>query len=854
MADTTPPTGPILTDEQVEELRKASIHAASIASSYKQAVELQGKMSKDLKGYIDGLKRVKEIEEDILQYAKIKSKLDNDWKNETEKFKKDALKKELNTIESIVSSLEIQKKILIDSSKEIKRSTLLFKDMGKAALQGFSKIPDLIQNGYGKIKSSGLFEMDKAIKTSTLSMGLLSIQSDTFSSNLKAAGMDAAMLGTNFEDLAKINAEYSDALGRNVILGKSGTQAINEMAKGTNLGLEGATKMAAEFENVGLSAENTRDFVEKTMNDASNMGLNASKALKNISSGVKMLNSYNFESGKRGLEKMVLSMTKLGVDMGTIAPMADKLWNIEGAVEMSAQLQVMGGAFASMADPFKLMFQGRNDLKGLTEELAKATSQSMIFGKDGIEMNTMEMSRLKKVAEETSVDYDKLVTMGRNIKKNEAIKTQVVGMTDAEMEFISNVSKFGENGKATIELKSGPKLVSQLDDANKTEIRQMVAQKATLAERAAAAMTFDDSLTGFINGLKQNLLPIVDIMDKKLIPALTDWIKTNPDFIKKIGDVATMIGNFIGSIGKFMIDNPFITLIGFFSTKLAGILGKSTEWFENGIMLYKGFSAASGGVGGGAIGGIGKNSLGGKGNTIGNVENAAVSAVDETAMASKASTVEVSKAASFNMNKVASYATGVLGGIGASVAGTMTGNALYSASGGKTNAGGGWGGAIGGIAGGIGAMLLEQPELIPLFAGLGSTAGSALGNWVGNGFGSGDKVQSMNDGVVQFNKNDKFTKVNDGTMIAGTNVNGNKDLAKALNGNPITSPNQSSNISNNLNVNLSELKISGMIELKLGNNVSREIGDTLLQDPSFIRNISKMINVEIGRAKNIKPA
>jgi hypothetical protein len=38
----------------------------------------------------------------------------------------------------------------------------------------------------------------------------------------------------------------------------------------------------------------------------------------------------------------------------------------------------------------------------------------------------------------------------------------------------------------------------------------------------------------------------------------------------------------------------------------------------------------------------------------------------------------------------------------------------------------------------------------------------------------------MDDGVIKFNKKDKFMKVNDSTMIAGTNENGNKDLAKAL--------------------------------------------------------------------------
>lgn len=45
----------------------------------------------------------------------------------------------------------------------------------------------------------------------------------------------------------------------------------------------------------------------------------------------------------------------------------------------------------------------------------------------------------------------------------------------------------------------------------------------------------------------------------------------------------------------------------------------------------------------------------------------------------------------------------------------------------------------------------------------------------------------MNDGVVRFNRADKFMKVNDSTMIAGTNVDGNRQLARAITGGSDTS-------------------------------------------------------------------
>ena len=45
-----------------------------------------------------------------------------------------------------------------------------------------------------------------------------------------------------------------------------------------------------DFDKQGISVENTSKFMEQTMNDASRMGLNASKVVKNIQQNMKMLN------------------------------------------------------------------------------------------------------------------------------------------------------------------------------------------------------------------------------------------------------------------------------------------------------------------------------------------------------------------------------------------------------------------------------------------------------------------------------------------------------------------------------------------------------------------------------------
>lgn len=82
---------------------------------------------------------------------------------------------------------------------------------------------------------------------------------------------------------------------------------------------------------------------------------------------------------------------------------------------------------------------------------------------------------------------------------------------------------------------------------------------------------------------------------------------------------------------------------------------------------------------------------------------------------------------------------------------------------------------------------------LPLF---GKSLESAI-NWATNAvnikFSTGENVAAsaegdyddaliMNDGLIKFNPADKFMQVNDSTMIAGTNVDGNKKLARAIGG------------------------------------------------------------------------
>jgi len=601
--------------------------------------EIRAQMNSSYDDYIEAVKKARALQETLTKNREIEKDIQdavNSGKRNGVKLTKKEIaveKEKLKIIQSQNDKIEAQVKLYKSAAKEVNVGAMAagkaFNKLGQAAFKNFVDLPNMVKRAWGELKGLGLFELDKAIKQSALSMGVLSKEGAFYRKNLKDAAAVTNSLGVDVKALAELQSSYSENLGRTVILSKEGAIGMAEMSKMTGLGAEGAAKMAADMDLQGLSAERTAGFVQETLDASSKMGLNATKVLKNVAGGIKLMDKYRFKEGTKGLAKMAQLVTRLGVDMNSVSGMAEKLFNIEGAVEMSAQLNVMGGAFAAMSDPFHLMFMARNDMQGLTEEIAKASQESISFNNatGEFDMSAEGMHRLRIIAEQTGVAYEDLVTMGKNMAKFEKVKTQVgfsIGGSDedkAMLDYISNKSSIGKDGKAEIFIGGSRKLVSQLTSSDKKLIQSQIAQEETMRKRIEDSQSFDEQLTYFIADLKLALLPMIEAFNKP--GGLSDSLK---DFVKKFNEPggwketiqlwAGKIGDFISSVGGWIIEHPKLTaaiwafskaaplIVG--AIKLFGGIWDTIKWFKNGIALANGFNSAvsMGGGGGGADGDV----------------------------------------------------------------------------------------------------------------------------------------------------------------------------------------------------------------------------------------------------------
>jgi hypothetical protein len=601
---------------------------------------LQEKINSSVSEYAEHLKKIAEIQANIKHISEQQAILREQEKKDTEKLKtllndrNKGTAKEISDrqkeIKLLINKIKLQRtsvsyaedslKILRETNDEyVEAAQSVNKiNMGlKASGVALSKVGGLVKKGFGKLKGTGVFEMDKAIRMAGVEMGIISSTGKGLGQTLQNAADQTVMMGVGLKDLAKMQSSYSAQLGRSVRLSQEGLEAMGEIAAGTMLGTDGAAALVAEMDRFNISATDSRDLIEETVNMSAKMGVNSGKVLKNLQNNLKMANKYHFKGGIKGMASMAASAAKLNVDMGTTAGFADKLFDIEGAVEMSAQLNTMGGEWARLGDPMKLMFQARNDMEGLQESVANATASMADFNSETgeFEFSGLELHRMRELEKITGIAADEMAEMAKSKAKFAKIDAQLGGGVTPEMkEFIESTATFNKkSGQFEIKL-TGEKKAIPIDELNESHEKMMMDESKALKKRAEESQTFDETLQNTVELMKQALLPVLEGLNDS-IPAIQNAMKSFKDsgWIDEIKSAARTIGNVVGGAIKFLAKFPKVLGGGLVAVLGGALLWNMGKWYLNGVTLAKGFNSAA--MGGGAGGGTGGGPMGLMGKT-----------------------------------------------------------------------------------------------------------------------------------------------------------------------------------------------------------------------------------------------
>lgn len=210
------------------------------------------------------------------------------------------------------------------------------------------------------------------------------------------------------------------------------------------------------FRNVGLGLSDAAREITKIGKSSLNVGLNAKDTTKTVMANLDKLNQYGFKNGIEGLSKMVQQAQALKVGMDATFKIAEKAFEPEGAIDLSARLQVIGGAMGDLNDPLRMMYDVTNNMEGIQTSLIDAASSLATFNTEQgrFEVTGANLRKAKAMADAFGISMGELTNMAtKGAAKLEAMSEldMFPTLTPDQKEFASNLAQM-KDGKIGIEV------------------------------------------------------------------------------------------------------------------------------------------------------------------------------------------------------------------------------------------------------------------------------------------------------------------------------------------------------------------------------------------------------------------
>ena len=322
-------------------------------------------------------------------------------------------------------------------------------------------------------------------------------------------------LGGDIGEIVEMVEQTSTALARTVIFSPD---VYEKLYATSDLLGESFGTLTKNFSDVGISIAKVGGEVEKSISYVNSIGMNAKVVMKEVVTNVDLLNRFNFKEGVLGFSKMAATAAMLKVDMQSIQSFADKVFNIEGAVETAAAFQRLGVFMGDLADPFALMNSSLNKPEGLINSIAKAgemfTELNAETGR--IEINPSAMGMFNELGTASGLGADKIKKMAIALREFNERAAEIdfkFDITDDQKMFIANLSYLNDKGEYVINVKdektgeSIAKKVSELTDKQISKLQDLSNEKPkTMEDLARESMSITDIIKNDVQAIKYKIL------------------------------------------------------------------------------------------------------------------------------------------------------------------------------------------------------------------------------------------------------------------------------------------------------------------------------------------------------------
>jgi hypothetical protein len=274
---------------------------------------------------------------------------------------------------------------------------------------------------------------------------------------LTNANIPLERLGIDFAELVRAQKSLIESTGRFVGLNRESWAEAGAAASAYVGTLSQLVAMYPQFEKIGIGASDVAEQIEITGNRTISLGLQSQKVISELNTNLGRINQYGFKAGVQGMAEMVRKSTEFRMNMSEVFTLADKVFDPDNAINLSANLQAIGGAIGDFNDPLKLMYMATNDVEGLQDALVGVAGSLATYNEEQgrFEITGVNLRRAKALAAELGVEYNQLaqgaIAAAERSSAATAMMASGLDLDDDTKRFLTNISTM-KDGQMTIQL------------------------------------------------------------------------------------------------------------------------------------------------------------------------------------------------------------------------------------------------------------------------------------------------------------------------------------------------------------------------------------------------------------------
>lgn len=354
---------------------------------------------------------------------------------------------------------------------------------------------------------------------------------------------------------------------------------------------EAIANMAKNVDDMGGSLKAAQGYLAMSRKQAQKFGIDVKEASKAFANNMKMANTYGFKNGINGVMRMTMLSKELKFNMDSIANASEKFASIEGAIENSAKIQMLGGdMMMQFGNPLDVMSDAMMNQEDFTERIINSVGNKAVFNRatGAAEItNWLDRAKIKELASTLGMSAQELTTIATktatNAEMDKSMKNKSAFEQAGLMDAIHSMAKFDpEKQKFYITTSDGKdhdidnltpdefkKLMPQVDvDDIDTNVKNIAHNLSRITESMLGEARDSMSTSEMMNGIKGSM----------------DAVKANSLEAFNIGETGKELLR-TGSSMLATLDNIYVALgLVFGSSLFGGISGFFKGFNEGGIV------------------------------------------------------------------------------------------------------------------------------------------------------------------------------------------------------------------------------------------------------------------------------